>query len=262
MRSLTACTKKNRRKSNLKSVYLWVFAFLLTININYDIIISERRYLIKTIKKAVYLSGPLAFICYLLHDILGSINYPGYDPFTQAVSDLTAENAPYLWIARPLSALYGLFSIICVISACVFLRKKTNAAQYIGVIVFAMMNLISAVGYSLFPLTESGTPDGFQNKMHIAVTIAVVATSIISLLFIIVGGFLKKSDKAMAIAAAAAFLLMAGGAVGTNIAPASVFGIVERFSTYAAVGVTAFLGMKSFLIRENKGWDKYDNADP
>ena len=52
------------------------------------------------LKKAIYLSGPLAFICYLLHDILGSINYPGYDPFAQAVSDLTAENAPSLWIAR------------------------------------------------------------------------------------------------------------------------------------------------------------------
>ncbi|MGN0665511.1 MAG: DUF998 domain-containing protein [Huintestinicola sp.] len=202
-----------------------------------------------TIKKAVYLSGPLAFVCYLLHDILGSINYPGYDPFTQAVSDLTAENAPSLWIARPLSTLYGLFSIVCVISACIFLRKKINTAQYIGVIVFAVMNLISAVGYSLFPLTGSGTPDGFQNKMHIVVTIAVVATSIISLLFIIVGGFLKKSDKAMTIAAAAAFLLMAGGAVGTNIAPASIFGIVERFSTYAAVGFTAFLGLKCFTIK-------------
>lgn len=205
-----------------------------------------------TIKKAIHLSGPLAFVCYLLHDILGSINYPGYDPFTQAVSDLTAENAPSLWISRPLSTLYGLFSIICVISACIFLRKKTNSAQYIGVIVFAVMNLISAVGYSLFPLTESGTPDGFQNQMHIVVTIAVVATSIISLLFIIVGGFLKNSDKAMAIAAAAAFLLMAGGAVGTNIAPASIFGIVERFSTYAAVSFTAFLGIKCFTIRKLK----------
>ena len=203
-----------------------------------------------TLKKAIYLCGPLAFICYLLHDILGCINYPGYDPFTQAVSDLTAENAPSLWIARPLSALYGIFSIICVVSVCIYLRKRINTVQYIGVIIFAVMNLISAVGYSLFPLTESGTPDGFQNKMHIIVTIAVVATSIIALLLIIIGGFIKSSDKVTAAAAAVAFLLMAAGAIGTNTAPASIFGIVERFSTYAAVGFTAFLGIKCFAQKE------------
>ena len=112
------------------------------------------------------------------------------------------------------------------------------------------MNFISAVGYSLFPLTESGTPDGFQNKMHIIVTIAVVATSIISLLLIIIGGFIKSSDKVTAAAAAVAFLLMAAGAIGTNAAPASIFGIAERFSTYAAVGFTAFLGIKCFAQKE------------
>lgn len=166
--------------------------------------------------KIIFLSGPLALVCYLMHDILGSINYKGYDPLTQAVSDLTAESAPSLWIARPLSALYGLFSIIC-IAACVFFRKKINAVQYSGLLVYALMNIISAVGYSLFPLTESGSPDGFQNKMHIIVTIAVVASSVISLLLII-GNFFRKSDKALSIAAVIAFLFMAGGAIGTNIA--------------------------------------------
>lgn len=197
--------------------------------------------------KIIFLSGPLALVCYLMHDILGSINYKGYDPLTQAVSDLTAENAPSLWISRPLSALYGLFSIICIAAACVFFRKKINAVQYSGLLVYALMNIISAVGYSLFPLTESGSPDGFQNKMHIIVTIAVVASSVISLLLIIIGNFFRKSDKAMSIAAVIVFLFMAGGAIGTNIAPASIFGIVERLSTYAAVGFTAFIGIKCLL---------------
>jgi hypothetical protein len=80
------------------------------------------------------------------------------------------------------------------------------------------MNLSSAVGYAIFPLSEAGAPDGFQNQMHIVVTILVVVSAIVSLILIAVGSRLKSGD--------------------------SVLGVVERLSVYAAVGFTCFLGIR------------------
>lgn len=142
-------------------------------------------------KRLIFLSGPLALVCYALHDILGALNYPGYDPLTQAVSDLTADSAPSLWISQPLSRVFGAFSILCACAACVYLAKRVNRLQYSGVIVYAAMNAVSAVGYTLFPLTDAGLPDGFQNVMHIVVTVIVVAASVVSLVLMGVGGLLK-----------------------------------------------------------------------
>ena len=112
---------------------------------------------------------------------------------------------------------------------------------------FAAMNVISAVGYTLFPLTDAGLPDGFQNVMHIVVTVFVVAASIVSLVFTGVGGFLKRCDRALGAAAWTAFALMLAGAVGSGAAPKAVFGIFERFSTYSAAAFTAFLGIRCML---------------
>ena len=195
-------------------------------------------------KKLIFLSGPLALVCYILHDILGGLNYPGYDPLTQAVSDLTADSAPSLWISQPLSRAFGVLSILCAGAACVYLAKRVNRLQWSGVIVFAAMNVISAVGYTLFPLTDAGLPDGFQNVMHIVVTVLVVAASIVSLVLTGVGGFLKRGDRALGAAAWTAFALMLAGAVGSGAAPKAVFGIFERFSTYSAAAFTAFLGIR------------------
>lgn len=196
------------------------------------------------INNIMFISGPLAFTFYVLHDVLGSLNYPGYNAMTQAVSDLTAANAPSIWIAQPLSIGYGLFSIICTIQACFYLYSKLNKVQWTGLLIFALMNIISFFGYTLFPLSEAGTPAGFQNTMHIVVTILVVVSSIVSLLLVSFGSYKKMGDKALGMVSLLAFILMLVGAIGTNVAPASIFGIVERFSIYAAVGFTCFIGIR------------------
>jgi len=40
------------------------------------------------------LSGVIALVFYILHDVVGAMHYPNYDWMSQAVSDLTAVNAP------------------------------------------------------------------------------------------------------------------------------------------------------------------------
>ncbi len=109
------------------------------------------------------------------------------------------------------------------------------------------MNWISAIGYKMFPLSDSGKDIcTFQEKMHIVVTIAVVLLSIASLTILIVSGFKKNGMKDIGIWAAIALGMMFVGAIGQNVGPPDCFGIVERFSVFAAVGFNAVLGLYLF----------------
>lgn len=114
---------------------------------------------------------------------------------------------------------------------------------------FAIMNWVSAVGYSMFPLVDAGISGRIQDVMHLVVTMAVVMLSIVSLMFIIVGGLIQKECPSLGKWALAALALMIIGAVGTAVLPKAYFGIPERFSVFAASGFTAVLG-----IYLNMGW--------
>ena len=48
------------------------------------------------------LCGVISIVFYLLHDIIGAINYPGYNWMSQAVSDLTAADAKSFVVASGL----------------------------------------------------------------------------------------------------------------------------------------------------------------
>lgn len=95
----------------------------------------------------------------------------------------------------------------------------------------------------MFPLSDSGYAGTFQDKMHIFSTVIVVLLSIISLVMIMIAGAKNKSCRTYGIFAAIALGMMMVGAVGMNIVPKEYFGIVERFSVFAATGYNAMLGI-------------------
>lgn len=135
---------------------------------------------------------------------------------------------------------------------CVFIQGKLNKTIRIGIYLFTAMNWVSDVGYSMFPLSNSGNANTFQDIMHIyVVTVLVVLLSIASLITIMVGGFRDKKYRSLAIWATIALLLMFSGAIGTNIVPREFFGIPERFSVFAATGFNAILGI--YLFRGFRG---------
>lgn len=77
------------------------------------------------------------------------------------------------------------------------------------------MNWISNVGYTMFPLADSGKEiAAFQETMHMVVTMAVVLLSIVSLVCLIIAGFRKGGIRGIGIWAAAALLMMMVGAIG------------------------------------------------
>jgi hypothetical membrane protein len=202
----------------------------------------------KKLIRVLCLSGIVAAIFYLLHDIIGAANYPGYNWQSQAVSDLTATDAPSFVVAHGFSTVHGIFSCICGATLCILAKSIKRKPLRLGIYLFMMMSFISAIGYSLFPLSGAGYDGSFQSFVHVyIITTLVVLLSIISLILIAVGA-IKEKNKALGILAIAALVIMFVGAVGSQNMPKEIFGIVERFSTYSAVVFMAILGIFGYKI--------------
>ena len=167
----------------------------------------------------------------------------------QAVSDLSADNAPSKALWDQLSALYGSCGLVSVTCASVYIADNKVSARLFrtGIYLFATMNWVSNAGYRMFPLADAGKEiASFQEMMHIVVTVLVVLLSIISLVILVIAGSRYKEVKRLGCWAAVALTLMMIGAIGTGIAPPQYFGIVERCSVFAATGYNAVLGWYLF----------------
>lgn len=196
------------------------------------------------------LLGVLSLPVYLLHDILGAYYYPGYDWMSQAVSDLTATNSPSYVIASTFSSLYALLASTSSILVCFLVQKKRNKTFRIGIYLFTIMNLISALGYALFPLSESGYAGTFQDVVHVyVITSLVVVLSILSLILIFIGGRKATNEyRFLSSVALITLTFMLLGPIGMSIVPKDYFGVVERFSVYSAVIFNAALGYFGFRM--------------
>lgn len=206
----------------------------------------------KSFVQILGLTGVISFLSYTAAVIFAPLAYPGYDWMSQAVSDLSAANAPSLGLWNQLTAFYNVCEVVCVTVVCIGIKNQKKLLR-IGVYLFAVMEWISAVGYRMFPLSDSGYAGAFQDVMHMIVTAVVVLLSIGSLVIIIIAGAKDKTYRSYCICAAVALGMMFVGALGLKIVPAKFFGIVERFSVFAATGFNAALGMHLFLMPAGQG---------
>ena len=193
--------------------------------------------------------GLVSLLSYTAAVIFSPLAYPGYSWMCQAVSDLSADSAPSRVLWSQLGALYIPCGIVCVTVCCVTIQEHFNKVLRAGAYLFAVMNWISAVGYTMFPLTQAGISGQLQDVMHLMITAAVVLMSIVSLTLIAYGGLRQRACPALGTWALAALCLMMAGAVGTAVLPKAYFGIPERFSVFACSGFTAVLG-----LFQTRGW--------
>jgi hypothetical protein len=206
----------------------------------------------KSLLQWLGLLGLVSLLSYTAAVVFAPLAYPGYVWTQQAVSDLSAANAPSRMLWSQLSSLYNFCGIVSVMMACVFVQGKLNRTLRLGVYLFAAMNWVSAAGYASFPLTESGYAGSLQDVMHMVVTGGVVGLSILSLVLFIVGGLRKKAYVSLGVVALIALVIMFAGPVGIGLAPKSLFGVFERFSVFAATGFNAILGL--YLFTGFKGY--------
>ncbi|MBN2504563.1 MAG: DUF998 domain-containing protein [Bacilli bacterium] len=204
----------------------------------------------KTFLQYIALCGVFAVAFYVLHDVYGRTFYPGYDWMSQAVSDLTASDAPSRVVAGGLSNVYGTLSVLSSMALVALVKDKWNKLFRVGVYLFASMNLVSNIGYALFPLSTSGYAGTVSDIFHLyVVTISVVLLSIISMILIAIGGW--RSERrlhALSFSAVTALVFMISGAMLSNIVSQSYFGLVERLSTYSAVIFTGIIGVFGFCV--------------
>ena len=206
----------------------------------------------KSLAQKLGLLGIVSLLSYAAAVIFAPLAYPGYDRMAQAVSDLSAANAPSLALWNQLSALYNVCEVVCVTVVCIGIQGRKTKLLRTGIYLFTIMEWISAVGYRMFPLSDSGYAGAFQDIMHMAVTALVVLLSVVSLTVIILAGIKSKACRSYGICAAVALVMMLVGAMGMKIVPADYFGIVERFSVFAATGFNAALGIHLFCAKEKE----------
>lgn len=206
----------------------------------------------RTLPQKLGLLGVVSFLSYAAAVVFAPLAYPGYDWMAQAVSDLSAANAPSLALWNQLTALYNACEVVCVTVVCIGIQGRKSELLRSGIYLFAIMEWVSAVGYRMFPLSDSGYAGAFQDVMHMVTTALVVLLSIVSLTVIIVAGVKDRECRSYGVCAAIALAMMLVGAMGMKIVPAGYFGVVERFSVFAATGFNAALGIHLFC-RKNEG---------
>ena len=203
----------------------------------------------RSLTQKLGLLGVVSFLSYTAAVVFAPLTYPGYNWMAQAVSDLSAANAPSLALWNQLSALYNACEVVCATVVCIGIQGQKTKLLRSGIYLFAIMEWISAVGYRMFPLSSSGYAGAFQDVMHMVTTALVVLLSIVSLAL----SWNLPIDELMAViysvCAAVALAMMLVGAMGMKIVPAEYFGVVERFSVFAATGFNAALGIHLFCMK-------------
>jgi len=204
----------------------------------------------KKLAEIFSLFGVIGVFFYFLHVIFGTLFYEGYNPMAQAISDLTASNSPSKNIAGTFSFFYGIFTVIFSTYFFVCFKQKINRCVTFGAGFFCIMTIVSFLGYSFFPLSESGYAGTFQDKMHITVTIAVVLFTIAALISFAIGFFKTEKLKYLAIISLCTFLLLLTGSMLMNILPKEYFGIAERINVYSIVIYTGILSFWMYKYKE------------
>lgn len=206
----------------------------------------------RTVLNWLSLSGLIATIFYALYIIEGTKNYPGYNWIQQAVSDLTAIEAPSYIAASRYTSIYGSLSCLCCLVIYILIKDKEIKLFRIGIVLYTIMNWISFIGYTLFPLSSSGYKGTFQDIMHCyVVTVYVVILSIASLILIFIGGIKNRKHIVVGILAIISLFSISYGSIGMGIFPKEYFGLFERLSVFSVVIFTGILGMWGFSMQND-----------
>ena len=205
----------------------------------------------RKVRQGLSLFGLFGVIFYFLHIVFGRIFYEGYNPFAQAISDLTASSSPSRNITSPLSLVYGIFTVTFSVGFLVYFYGKINKTISVGSCFFCIMNVISFFGYTFFPLSEAGYARTFQDIMHVIVTVLVVLFTIISIILYSIGFLKTDRYKYLGIVSICTFALLLAGVMLLNILPKELFGLAERINVYSIVIYTGVLSFWMSKYIEN-----------
>lgn len=202
----------------------------------------------RTLENWLGMLGAVSFIVYLLAVFITPRAYPGYDWMGQAVSDLSAGNAPSHELWARFAAVSSPMGLISATVACLYVRNRLNKKLRAGIYLFAILSWVSTVGYAVFPLSESGYAGAFQDVIHVFVlTPVTMILSVISYILIMAGGFRERRYRSIAVISTVLLACMLAGTVGLGLAPLGYGGLMERLALFPGVGFSFVLGLYLFI---------------
>lgn len=144
---------------------------------------------------ALALSGVAASFFYVAHVVAGRLIWPSYNPLAQPISDLTASSAISQELASRILYGYDFFNLLFCFVLLVYFRQvfRINRIFFAGLVLKAVAEVLSTVGYKLFPLADTAWSNSFQNNMHYGITGVIVLSYIVLSLLLTIG--LAKTKK-------------------------------------------------------------------
>ncbi|MFT8315372.1 MAG: DUF998 domain-containing protein [Clostridium sp.] len=183
-------------------------------------------------KKIYSIFGMISPLFYLIHVIIGSMLWSGYNNITQPISDLTATGAPNREILNIFTNMYGIFGLIFSIGSFNYLKKLKIKIINFSMIIFIAMVLIG-VSYGFFPEDMAGATMTFEGFMHLVVTALIVPTAILAPLCTGIG-FRKIADfkkfSSYSIATSVIIFVSGGMSVIAIANKIPIFGVIERIN--------------------------------
>lgn len=180
--------------------------------------------------------GMISSILYILHVLIGGLLWDGYSHIVQPISDLTSMGAPNRMLLLIITILYGILAIVFATVFYMQIKIIKNKPLSFGILFLVIMEIISFVGYFLFPLEVAGVEVlTFQSMMHIFVTIIVVFTTIG---FTLVTGIaflrIQRTIKlGIFILICGVIIIVSGVATGAIIANGNpITGLIERINIF------------------------------
>lgn len=185
-------------------------------------------------RRSLLACGVLSSLVYLVADLLGGWSWQGYDPASQAISELSAIGSPSRSIIAPLGIAYDLLLIAFGFGVRIS-ADRSRGLRIAGAAAIAV-GAIGLVASLWFPMHLRGAERGPTDTMHIVLTAVIVLC-----IFVAVGsaaGALGKGFRLYSIATLAALLLFGalaaldGGRLAANL-PTPTLGINERINVGA-----------------------------
>ena len=85
------------------------------------------------------LLGIVSFLSYTAAVVFSPLAYPEYNWMAQAVSDLSAANAPSFRLWNQLSSLYNVSTLICAMMVCAGIQGRGSRILRLGIYLFTVM---------------------------------------------------------------------------------------------------------------------------
>lgn len=192
----------------------------------------------RSIPNVLALSGVVASLLYWAHVVAGRILWPSYNPLAQPISDLTATSAVSRELASRVLYGYDFFNLLFCFVLLGYFGKvmRINRIFYGGIVLKVIAEVLSTVGYKLFPLADSDWSNSFQNNMHYGIT-GIIVLCYIALSLLMTTGLAKAKvyptmTRFMILHSVVFIFSGILTVIVANIQPQYV-GLVERINLYS-----------------------------